>query len=125
AEVALAADLRGADQTAGFGFPEVSLGILPSAGGMTRLVRMVGVARAKQLILLGGGVDAARELALGPGAQGVAASEAEAAALGLAGTLAAQPQLALQVTRTLIDRSADMPLAASIELEKLAQGMLS
>ncbi len=125
AELALSADLRVADETAVFGFPEVSLGILPSAGGMTRLVRMVGVARAKQLILLGERFDAARALELGLVAQVVAAGEAEAAALGLAGTLAAQPQLALQVTRTLIDRSDDMPLAASIELEKLAQGMLS
>jgi enoyl-CoA hydratase/carnithine racemase len=108
-----------------FGFPEVSGGTLPRAGGMTRLVRMVGVARAKQLILLGERFDAARALELGLVAQVVAAGEAEAAALGLAGTLAAQPQLALQVTRTLIDRSDDMPLAASIELEKLAQGMLS
>jgi len=124
-ELALSADLRVADETARFGLPEVSLGILPSAGGMSRLVRLLGTARAKQLILLGERFDAAQALEMGLVAQVVAAGDAEAAALRLAGTLAAQPPLALQVTRTLIDRSDDVPLAASIELEKLAQGMLS
>jgi enoyl-CoA hydratase/carnithine racemase len=114
-----------ADDTARFGLPEVSLGILPSAGGMSRLVRLLGTARAKQLILLGERFDAARALELGVVNRVVPAGEAETAALEWAQKLAEQPQAALQVTRELIDRSAEMSLAGSLAAERLAQGMLA
>ena len=124
-ELALSADLRVADTTARFGLPEVSLGILPSAGGMTRLVRLLGTARAKELILLGQRFDAARALELGVVNRVVDEGRAEAAALEWAELMAAQPQAALQVTRELIDRSAEMSLEASLAAERAAQGMLS
>jgi enoyl-CoA hydratase/carnithine racemase len=124
-ELALSADLRVADQTARFQLTEVSLGILPSAGGLTRLTRTIGTARAKELILLGQRFDAARATELGVVNRLVAEGEAEEAAIEWARMLAAQPQLALEVTRGLIDRSADSPLEVSLELEKLAQGMLA
>jgi enoyl-CoA hydratase/carnithine racemase len=124
-ELALSADLRIADETARFGLPEVSLGILPSAGGMSRVVRLLGVARAKELILLGERFDAARALELGIVNKVVPAGEAEAAALEWAQRMAEQPQTALQVTRDLIDRSGEMSLAGSLAAEKLAQGMLA
>jgi enoyl-CoA hydratase/carnithine racemase len=124
-ELALSADLRIADETARFGLPEVSLGILPSAGGMSRVVRLLGAARAKELILLGERFDAARALELGIVNKVVPAGEAEAAALDWAQRMAEQPQTALQVTRDLIDRSGEMSLAGSLAAEKLAQGMLA
>ena len=124
-ELALSADLRIADETARFGLPEVSLGILPSAGGMSRVVRLLGAARAKELILLGERFDAARALELGIVNKVVPAGEAEAAALEWAQRMAEQPQTALQVTRDLIDRSGEMSLAGSLAAEKLAQGMLA
>ena len=124
-ELALSADLRVADETARFQFTEVSLGILPSAGGMTRTTRLLGAARAKELILLGERFDAGRALELGIVNRVVPAGEAEQAAMEWAERLAAQPQLALQTTRALIEHSADAPLATSIEMEKLAQGMLA
>jgi enoyl-CoA hydratase/carnithine racemase len=124
-ELALSADLRVADETARFGFPEVALGILPSAGGLTRLVRLLGTARAKELILLGERFDAARALELGVVNRVVAAGTAEQAALEWAGKMAEQPQPALQVTRELIDRSAEMSLQGSLAAERLAQGMLA
>ena len=52
-ELALATDFRIADVTASFGLPEVSIGIIPSSGGTLRLTRLLGTARAKELILLG------------------------------------------------------------------------
>ena len=64
-ELALATDFRIADETAVFGFPEVSIGILPSSGGTVRAARLLGPARAKQLILLGGRLDADEALAAG------------------------------------------------------------
>ena len=80
-ELALSADLRVADETARFELTEVSLGILPSAGGMTRLMRLLGTARAKELILLGERFDAARALELGVVNRVVPEGEAETAAL--------------------------------------------
>src|SRR5439155_1326696 len=85
--------------------PEVSLGILPSAGGMTRLVRLLGTARAKELILLGQRFDAARALELGVINRLVAEGEAESAALEWAALMAEQPQAALQVTRELVNNA--------------------
>ena len=58
-ELALAADFRVADPTADFGFPEVGLGILPSSGGVTRLVRSIGPDRARDLVLRGRRFDPA------------------------------------------------------------------
>jgi 2-(1,2-epoxy-1,2-dihydrophenyl)acetyl-CoA isomerase len=92
---------------------------------MSRLVRLLGTARAKQLILLGERFDAARALELGVVNRVVPAGEAETAALEWAQKLAEQPQAALQVTRELIDRSAEMSLAGSLAAERLAQGMLA
>jgi enoyl-CoA hydratase/carnithine racemase len=57
-EVALACDIRVADESALFGFPEVSLGLLPGAGGTQRLTRLVGSGKAKELILTGDPVSA-------------------------------------------------------------------
>jgi enoyl-CoA hydratase/carnithine racemase len=124
-ELALSADLRVCDLTATFGFPEVSLGILPSAGGLTRLTRLIGVARAKELILLGERFGPDRALQLGVVNRVVDEGQAEEAALEWARTLAQQPRTSVEVTRKLIDRSADSSLEVSLELEQLAQGMLS
>ena len=92
---------------------------------MTRLVRLLGTARAKELILLGQRFDAARALELGVINRLVEEGQAEAAALEWAELMAAQPQAALQVTRELIDRSIEMSLEASLAAERAAQGMLS
>jgi enoyl-CoA hydratase/carnithine racemase len=124
-ELALSADLRVADETARFLLPEVSLGILPSAGGVTRLTRLIGTARAKELILLGERFDAARALELGVVNRVVPEGGAEDAAVEWAERLAAQPRVALEVTRELIDRTPEMSIEASLAAERLAQGMLA
>jgi methylglutaconyl-CoA hydratase len=64
-EIALLADLRVAAPTAVLGLPETSLGIIPGAGGTQRLPRLLGEAKAKELILLGRRVEAPEALALG------------------------------------------------------------
>src|SRR5439155_3275146 len=64
-ELALACDFRIADSSAVFGLPEVSIGILPSSGGTHRLVRLVGPARARELLLLRDRVPADEALRLG------------------------------------------------------------
>jgi len=64
-ELALAADLRVAGRSARFGQPEVGLGIVPGAGGTHRLPRLVGLGRAKEMILTGRLVEADEALAIG------------------------------------------------------------
>ena len=121
-ELALATDFRVADDSAVFGLPEVAIGILPSSGGTLRLVRMLGTARAKELILIGERFGADRALALGIVTE-VAAASLDGA-LDLAGRLAAQPALAVSVAKQVIDATPDASAEAALTLERLAYGML-
>jgi enoyl-CoA hydratase/carnithine racemase len=122
-ELALATDFRIAEAGATFGLPEVSIGILPSSGGTQRLVRLVGTARAKELILLGDrfGADEAQRLGL---VTEVAADPLQRA-LELAERLAALPPVALSVAKQVIDATPDASRDAGLLLERLAYGMLA
>jgi enoyl-CoA hydratase/carnithine racemase len=123
-ELALAADFRVADATASFGLPEVSFGILPSSGGALRLVRLVGAARAKELVLLRDRFDAheARELGL---VTEVSDGPALPRALELAERLAALPPLAAQVTKSVLDRIPESSREGALALERLAYALLA
>jgi enoyl-CoA hydratase len=117
-ELALACDLRVAAETAKFGQPEVLLGILPGAGGTQRLTRLVGPARAKDMVLGGRQVRAQEALAIGladrvfPAA--VLSQEARAVAAGFAqGATAAQA-----LAKRAIDAAYDLPLAEGITMEQ-------
>jgi enoyl-CoA hydratase/carnithine racemase len=122
-ELALATDFRIADESAVFGFPEVSLGIVPSSGGTHRLVRLVGPGRAKQLILIGGRLDASAALAAGLVTE--IAADARGRALELARGLAELPALAVALTKQAIDLMPETSREAGILIERLAYGMLA
>jgi enoyl-CoA hydratase/carnithine racemase len=122
-ELALATDLRIADETAVFGFPEVSLGIVPSSGGTHRLVRLVGPGRAKQLMLTGARLDA--PAALAGGLVNEVTADARARGLELAHELAALPALAVSLTKQAIDLMPETSREAGILIERLAYGMLA
>jgi enoyl-CoA hydratase/carnithine racemase len=124
-ELALATDFRVADETSVFGFPEVSLGIVPSSGGTHRLVRLVGPGRAKQLMLLGGRLDAAAALAAGLLNEVVPAGTALDRARELAHRLAELPPLAVSLTKQAIDVMPEASREAGILIERLAYGMLA
>jgi enoyl-CoA hydratase/carnithine racemase len=124
-ELALATDFRIAEENAIFGFPEAALGILPSSGGTHRLVRMLGPARAKELILLRERIPAAEAWRLGLVTEVVAEGEALGRALAHADRLASLPALAVQVSRRAIDVMAEASRAAGLELERLAYGLLA
>ena len=124
-ELALATDFRVADETAVFGLPEVELGILPSSGGTLRLVRLVGPARAKELILLCPRIDASQALALGLVNEVVPAGKALERALELAERLAALPPLAVALAKQAVDVMAESSSTAGILIERLAYGMLA
>lgn len=124
-ELALATDFRIAEAGATFGLPEVALGILPSSGGTHRLVRALGPARAKELILLRERIDAAEALRLGLVTEVVDDGQALGRALEHARRLAALPSLALQISKRAIDVMAEASRAAGLELERLAYGLLA
>ncbi len=124
-ELALATDFRIADETAVFGFPEVSLGIVPSSGGTHRLVRLVGPGRAKELFLLGGRFDAAAALAAGLVTEVVGPGAALDRACELARQLAELPPLAASLTKQAIDVMPEASREAGVLIERLAYGMLA
>jgi enoyl-CoA hydratase/carnithine racemase len=124
-ELALTTDFRIADETAVFGFPEVSLGIIPSSGGTHRLVRLVGPGRAKELFLLGERLDAAAALGAGLVNEIVGTGAALERALELARQLAELPPLAASLTKQAIDVMPEASREAGILIERLAYGMLA
>jgi enoyl-CoA hydratase/carnithine racemase len=124
-ELALATDFRIADTTAVFGFPEVALGILPSSGGTHRVARLLGAAKAKELILLRDRLSADEALAAGLITEVVPAGTALERAVKLAHKLAALPPTAVAVTKSAIDAAADAPRDAAVLIERLAYGLLA
>jgi enoyl-CoA hydratase/carnithine racemase len=124
-ELALALDFRIADETAVFGFPEVSLGILASSGGLHRATRLFGPARAKELFLLAErfGADDARRA--GVVTEVVAEGKALERALEVAARLAALPREAVAVTKQAIDAAAVAPREAALLIERLAYAALA
>jgi enoyl-CoA hydratase/carnithine racemase len=124
-ELALATDFRIADATASFGLPEVGIGILPSSGGTLRLTRLLGTARAKELILLGDTFGAEQARALGLVTEVVPAGESLPRALALAVRLAALPPLALSVAKQVIDATPGASDEAALALERLAYAALA
>ena len=124
-ELALATDFRVADETAVFGLPEVELGIVPSSGGTYRLVRAVGPARAKELLLLKARVEAAEAFRLGLVTEVVPAGEALPRALKLAEQVAALPALAASAAKQAANAIAESGREAGILIERLAYAALA
>lgn len=102
-ELALACDLRIAADHVMVGAPEVGIGTVPGWGMTTRLATVVGPARAKQMILTGSPIDAARAAAWGVVSEVVPADELAGRADALAAGIAAQAPIAVQVAKQLID----------------------
>lgn len=124
-ELALATDFRVADESAIFGLPEVSIGIIPSSGGLYRLVHMVGVARTREWILLRRRWTARQALADGLVSEVVPDGSALGRALELAAELAELPALATTVAKISIDRAAESSREAALAIERFAYGMLA
>ena len=122
-ELALACDLRIAAEHAVFGQPETSIGIIPGAGGTQRLPRVVGMGRAKELILTGARWDARQALAYGLVSEVVPAAELAKAARAMAERVLAQGPLAIRLAKRALNASAQMPLGAGLMYESTAQAI--
>lgn len=122
-ELALACDFRVASDRAKFGQPEILLGIIPGGGGTQRLARLVGPARAKDLVLSGRVVDAEEAQAIGlvdhvVAGDGDGPGDALAAAVDLAERYARGPRSSTALAKRAIDRGLDGSLKAGLELEQ-------
>jgi len=117
-EIALACDLRLADESATMGLSEVRLGIIPGAGGTQRLSRMCGIAVAKELILTGRRIDANTALGLGLVSRVVVKPELRAAVASLCSELAAAGPLALAAAKRAIDAGFGKPMHEALAIER-------
>ena len=116
-ELALACDLRGAAAGARLGLPQVLAGELPDAGGTQRLPRLIGPARALQLLLSGECADTAAAQAMGLITLAAPAVDPLAAALPLAERVAASAPVAVAYAKEAVLRGADLPLLHGLQME--------
>jgi enoyl-CoA hydratase/carnithine racemase len=116
-ELALACDLRVAADNARVGQPEILLGVIPGAGATQRLPRLVGPARAKELVWSGRQVKADEALAIGLVDRVVPASELEDAALAWAASFASGAVVAMGVAKIVIDGGVGGTLEDGLDLE--------
>jgi enoyl-CoA hydratase/carnithine racemase len=120
-EVALGCDLRIASSDAQLGLPEVKFGIIPDVGGSTRLPAVVGLGRAKELIMTGRTIDAAEAERIGLVNRVVAPEELEQATQALVDELLANSHVAVGRAKRVLDASARPTIAHSLELEVAVQ----
>ncbi len=123
-ELAMACTLRVAAENARMGLPETSLGILPGYGGTQRLARIVGPARAAELVLTAEkGLTAAEAERIGLVNRVFPAGEALNGALGIAAKIAANGPVACRYAMEAIRRGLEMPLAEGQLLEATLFGL--
>ena len=118
-ELALAADFRVAGERARVGQPEILLGIIPGAGGTQRLPRLVGPARAKDIVFTGRMVPAAEAHAIGLVDLLAPDDSVYAAAQDMVRRYAGGPALALRAAKQAIDAGLGVDLATGLEIERV------
>ena len=123
-EIALCCDIRIACSSARFGLPEIKLGVIPAAGGTQRLPRLIGEARAKELILTADLIDAETALRYGIISRVLAQAELMPAALELAQRIAEHPPLAVRFAKRAINRGMQTDLDCGLEYERYAAAMI-
>jgi enoyl-CoA hydratase/carnithine racemase len=116
-ELAMTADFRVAGDNVRVGQPEILLGIIPGAGGTQRLPRLIGPAKAKNLIFTGRHVRAAEALEIGLVDKVVAPDDVYAEAVALARSFVDGPAIALRAAKQAVDDGLNMSLADGLRLE--------
>ena len=116
-ELSMCADFRVVADDAKMGQPEILLGIIPGAGGTQRLTRLVGPAKAKDIVFTGRFVDAAEALTIGLADRVVPAAEVYSTAVEMASSYAGAAGVALRAAKKAIDEGLEMDLDAALRLE--------
>jgi len=122
-ELALACDIRIASDTAKFGQPELGLGIIPGAGATQRLPRLVGMGRAKHMILTGEVIDAKQALEIGLVSAIAPAGQLQLRARELAKKILRQGPLAARLAKIALNASARVDMDSGLLIETLAQAL--
>jgi len=117
-ELALACDIRIASEKAKLGFPEVKLGIFPGWGGSQRITRIMGNAKAKELIYTGEMISAEEALRFGLVERVVPHEVIMKEAMELAGAIAGRAPLAVSAAKKAINTGSEMDLESALDLEK-------
>ncbi len=117
-ELALCADFRVCGDNAKLGQPEIQLGIIPGAGGTQRMTRLVGPARAKDLVYTGRFVVAEEALAIGLVDRVVAPDDVLTEAVALARQFASGPAYALRAAKQAIDDGLEVDLDTGLRIER-------
>jgi 2-oxoglutaroyl-CoA hydrolase len=121
-ELALACDFRLATPDVQLGFPEATIGMIPGSGGTQRLARLVGLGRAKDIVMRGRRVKSQEALALGLVTE--LTEDVEGAVAALCEELRRLSPLALKMAKRVVNRAYDGPLGLGLEVEGLAYGLL-
>lgn len=116
-ELALTADFRVLGESAQVGVPEILLGVIPGAGGTQRLTRLVGPAKAKDLVFTGRFVKAAEALSLGIADKVVPDADVYSAAFAMASQWANGPAVALRAAKQAVDEGLELDLDSALRLE--------
>lgn len=124
-EIALACDLRIASDTARLGLPELKLGALPSGGGTQRLPRLIGAAKAKELMFLGEFVDAAEAHRLGLVNRVVPVDRLMEEATSVATRISEQPPLAIKYAKCCVNVGMQLDLASGLDYESQCASILT
>jgi enoyl-CoA hydratase/carnithine racemase len=123
-ELALSCDFRVLGASARLVMPEGRVGLIPGSGGCSRMVRYVGLGRAKELVMLGGSLDATAAQASGLATRVVPQGEALTASLALAADLVGQAPLALGIAKLVLNTCTDVDSETGRRLERLGQSVL-
>jgi 2-oxoglutaroyl-CoA hydrolase len=123
-ELALACDFRIAADDVEIGLPEVTIGMIPGSGGTQRLARIIGLGRAKDLVMRGRRVRAQEAHAIGLVTEVVGAYDLDSAVDRLVDELRPLSPLALAMAKRVLNHAYDGPLPLGLELEGLAYGLL-
>jgi len=122
-ELALACDIRIASDTAKFGQPELGLGIIPGAGATQRLPRIIGMGRAKHLILTGEIIDAKQALEIGLVSAVTPPGQLQIRAREMAKKILRQGPLAARLAKVALNASARVDMDSGLLIETLAQAL--
>ncbi len=117
-ELSLACDLRVVDPAAQLGLTEVKIGVIPGGGGTVRLARVIGLGRARDLILTARRVDAAEALQLGLANRVSVAGQSVAAAVDLAEQIAANAPVGVAAAKEALEDAWDLSLDAALARER-------
>ena len=123
-EMASACDFRIASEDAQLGQPEINLGLIPGWGGTQRLIRLVGLAKAKQMILLGDRISAEEAAKIGLVNKVVPKAKLHEETLAFAKRLADGPPVALKLAKEALNFGSQVPLDVGLKLEAAAFGIV-